>query len=119
MVDQDTGSDGAPPIVEKPGKASKRLHKATFARDKRNPGGYLIRVEGPTATAFAGRSVPVTRQDGTESMEILTVAVWAGIDTGTPAGNGRPARPATGQPVALYHFEAHERDEAAEADLPF
>lgn len=98
--------------------APKRLHKATFARDKRNPGGYLIRVEGPTAAAFAGREVPVTRQDGTESMEKLTVAVWAGIDEGQPASNGRPARAATGKPVALYHFEARERDDATD-DLPF
>lgn len=98
--------------------AGKRLHKATFARDKRNPGSYLIRVEGPTAAAFAGRTVPVTRQDNSESMEKLTVAVWAGIDEGSPARDGKPARPATGTPVALYHFEARERDDATD-DLPF
>lgn len=97
----------------------KRLHKATFARDKRNPGGYLIRVEGPNAAAFAGRSVPVERMDGSESIEELTVAVWSGIDEGTPASNGRVARPATGKPVALYHFVARERDDAAADALPF
>lgn len=109
--DSEPKAPAAPPVEG-------RLHKATFARDKKNPGQYLIRVEGPNAAAFAGRYVPVTRQDGSESMEKLTVAVWAGIDEGQPASNGRPARPATGKPVALYHFEAREREDAAD-DLPF
>lgn len=85
----------------------KRSHKATFARDKRNPGSYLIRVEGPHASAFAGRQVPVTRKDDSESVETLTVAVWAGIDQ----ENGRP--------VALYRFEPRERDDDAADALPF
>lgn len=84
----------------------KRLHHATFARDKKNPGGYLVRVEGPTAAAFAGRDVPVTRKDQSESVETLTVAVWAGIDE------------ESGKPVALYRFEAKPRDDAND-DLPF
>jgi hypothetical protein len=96
-----------------------RLHKATFARDKRNPGKYLIRVVGPTAAAFAGRTVPVTRQDNSESMEKLTVAVWSGIDEGMPASNGRPATKGTGLPVALYAFEAREREDTPTDDLPF
>jgi hypothetical protein len=86
---------------------AKRLHKATYATDKRNPGGYLIRVQGPNATAFAGREVPVTRKDNSESVEKLTVAIWAGIDD------------ETAQPVALYRFESKPRDERAEDDLPF
>lgn len=85
-----------------------RLHKATFARDKRNPGGYLIRVIGPTAAAFEGREVPVTRKDDSETMEKLLAPVWAGTDE------------ETGRPVALYRFEARARDEDAEqVDLPF
>lgn len=99
MAKADATTD-APPKAE-------RLHKATFARDKRNPGGYLIRVEGPTAAAFAGRTIPVTRRDDTESMEKLDIAVWAGIDD------------ESGKPVALYRFEAREREEAAADDLPF
>ena len=43
-------------------EAPKRSHKATYARDKRK-GGYLIRVIGPNAAAFAGREVPVIRKD--------------------------------------------------------
>lgn len=87
--------------------SSGRLHKATFATDKRNPGGYLIRIIGPTAAAFAGREVPVTRKDDTESVEKLTTCIWAGMDE------------ETGRPVALYRFESRPRDEDAEADLPF
>lgn len=83
-----------------------RLHKATYARDKRNPGKYLVRVEGPTAAAFAGRVVPVERMDNSESLEKLTVAVWAGVDDKSQ------------KPVALYHFEQRERDKEPDA-LPF
>lgn len=86
--------------------AKGRLHKATFATDKRNPGGYLIRVAGPTASAFAGREVPVTRKDNSESMETLETCVWAGRDE------------ETGTPVALYRFVAKPREEAHD-DLPF
>lgn len=82
-----------------------RLHKATYARDRQNPGGYLIRVVGPTAAAFAGRTVPVTRKDDSESLERLTVAVWAGIDNDS------------GRPVALYHFEQKPRE--VDTELPF
>lgn len=98
------------PDTKEPAKIApkgERQHKATFARDKRNPGGYLIRVEGPHAAAFAGRQVPVTRRDDTESVETLDVAVWAGIDD------------ESGKPVALYRFIARERDDAAQDSLPF
>lgn len=85
-----------------------RLHRATYARDKRNPGGYLVRVIGPTAAAFEGREVPVTRKDDSESVEKLLSPVWAGTDE------------ETGRPVALYRFEAKPRDvEAETVDLPF
>lgn len=90
---------------EKPAKG--RLHRATFARDKHKPGGYLIRVEGPTAASFAGRDVPVTRMDNSESIETLGVAVWAGVDENTH------------NPVALYRFVAKPRDDTAEDALPF
>lgn len=76
----------------------KRSHKATYARDKRK-GGYLIRVAGPHAEKFAGRTVPVTRKDDTESEEKLLALLWHGKDE------------ETGVPVALYSFEARPRDE--------
>lgn len=86
---------------------AKRLHKATFATDKRNPGGYLVRVQGPTAAAFAGREVPVTRKDNSESTERLTSCIWAGVDD------------ESGQPVALYRFESRPREDEAADNLPF
>lgn len=76
----------------------KRQHRATFARDKR-AGGYMIRVEGPMANRFEGREVPVTRRDNSESVEKLTNLVWSGDDE------------ETGNPVALYKFEAKKKDE--------
>lgn len=82
----------------------KRQHKATYARDKRK-GGYMVRVEGPYAHRFAGRKVPVTRKDNSETEETLTELVWAGTDNDS------------GKPVALYHFEATPRDELP--DVPF
>lgn len=96
------GEHAEPPIPPK----GERLHVATYARDKKNPGGYLIRIEGPTAAAFAGRKVPVVRKDHSESVETLTVCIWAGNDQ------------ETGKPVALYRFEQRERDDNAD-DLPF
>lgn len=86
---------------------AKRLHKATFASDKRKPGSYLVRVQGPTASAFSGREVPVTRKDNSESVETLAAVVWAGIDD------------ETGEPVALYRFVAKPREDDAADDLPF
>jgi hypothetical protein len=83
-----------------------RLHKATFATDKRNPGGYLVRVAGPTAAAFAGRDVPVTRKDDSESVEHLETCIWAGIDD------------ESGKPVALYRFTPRPRADEPE-DMPF
>jgi hypothetical protein len=86
---------------------TKRLHKATYARDKRNPGGYLIRVAGPTAARFADRVVPVTRKDDSESLETLTDCVWTGLDD------------ESGKPVALYHFVAKPREDETPDSLPF
>lgn len=82
----------------------KRLHKATYARDKRK-GGYLIRVAGPYPERFAGRDVPVTRRDGSESTETLDGLIWSGIDD------------ESGDRVALYSFKAHER--APETEVAF
>jgi hypothetical protein len=78
--------------------AKGRLHKATYATDKKK-GGYLIRVAGPTANGFAGREVPVNTRDGGEHMERLTRLIWSGVDTET-GGN-----------VALYAFESRPRDD--------
>lgn len=75
----------------------KRQHRATFSRDKKK-GGYIIRVEGPHAMAFAGREVPVTMKDGSEGIEKLTDLIWSGADN------------ETGKPVALYHFEPRPKE---------
>lgn len=85
---------------------SKRAHRATYARDKRK-GGYIIRVEGPNASRFAGREIPVTRRDGSESNEKLIGLLWTGLDDDS------------GNPVALYTFEARPADNQANDDLPF
>ena len=73
--------------------AAIRRHKATYARDKRK-GGYLIRVEGPSAEGFTGREVPVTLISGAEHAEKLEGMIWTGVDE------------KSGQKVALYRFEA-------------
>ena len=70
----------------------KRNHRATYARDKRK-GGYLIRVAGPNADMFAGRSVPVSLKNGSEQMEELEAVIWSGKDD------------ETGENVCLYKFK--------------
>jgi hypothetical protein len=82
------------------------IHVATFATDKRKPGKYNIRVIGPTAGVFSGRTVPVTHKDHSKSMEELTTCFWLGVDE------------ETGTPVALYHFVEKPREEKTE-ELPF
>jgi hypothetical protein len=81
-----------------PPPSSPRLHKATYASDKKK-GGYLVRVEGPNAGRFVGRAVPVVTMSGKESMEELVKLLWTGADENT------------GKPVALYTFKARPRDE--------
>lgn len=93
-------------MVEKSGTPAKREHKATYARDKRK-GGYLIRVIGPNAGKFAGREVPVTRMDDSESIEKLDALIWTGTDEDTS------------RPVALYSFIARPKDNVPEDTLPF
>lgn len=93
MADTETPQDAAP---SKPAKG--RLHKATYATDKRK-GGYLIRVEGPTASEFVGREVPVTMKNGDEHNEKLIRLIWSGIDN------------ESGKPVALYGFESKPRED--------
>lgn len=78
---------------------AKRLHKATYARDKKN-GGYLIRVEGPTSNAFSGKIVPVVKRDDSESSEALDSLIWTGKDS------------ETGKPVSLYSFTQKPRENA-------
>lgn len=85
--------------------AKERAHKATYATDKKK-GGYLVRVQGPMAERFAGREVPVTRRNGEEGHEKLTKLLWTGKDEDS------------GQPVALYTFEAKPRD-TAEVEVEF
>lgn len=83
---------------------SKRLHKATYATDKRN-GGYLIRVQGPYPEMFAGREVPVTTKNGEEHPEKLVRLIWTGTDA------------ESGQRVSLYKFESKPRE--AQEEQPF
>ncbi len=94
-------------MAKEPGTG--RLHKATYARDKKK-GGYLVRVAGPTAGAFAGREVPVSMLDGTEHTEKLIRLIWTGIDTGEYGGKA-------GEPVSLYTFESHPREPEAAIDF--
>ena len=86
-------------------KKPERLHRATYARDRKK-GGYLVRVEGPYANAFAGREVPVTLKNGTENPEELDRLIWTGKDQ------------ESGKPIALYSFVPRPREENEE-DLPF
>lgn len=74
----------------------KRLHRATYATDKRK-GGYLIRVAGPHAGEFVGREVPVTLKNSDEQIEKLVKVLWSGKDT------------ESGENVALYSFAAKPR----------
>ncbi|MDE2021223.1 MAG: hypothetical protein KGJ13_12880, partial [Patescibacteria group bacterium] len=76
---------------------TERKHKAGYARDKIK-GGYIIRVQGPNAASFAGRRIPVTSKDGSETVEQLTDLIWSGTDDGAVSGYKGPC--------ALYHFEA-------------
>lgn len=74
-----------------PNNPAKRKHKATYAADKKK-GGWMIRVQGPNAGAFAGKEVPVTMRNESEHTEKLDRLVWSGIDDETK------------QPVSLYTF---------------
>lgn len=94
-----------PMAKEQQEKKNGRQHKATYARDQRK-GGYIIRVEGPNANRFAGRTVPVTRKDGSEDEEKLLNLLWSGNDQ------------ESGKPVALYEFEPKPRNENYD-DIPF
>jgi hypothetical protein len=82
-----------------------RQHRATYARNKKK-GGYLIRVEGPHAAQFAGRIVPVTKKDGSESEEEIAELLWTGTDD------------TTAKPVALYTFVAKPKDDMDD-EIPF
>lgn len=95
---------------DKKGNVKKRSHKATYTTDKKK-GGYLVRVIGPQAAHFAGRTVPVTRRDDSENEEMLDRLLWSGVDTGTEA------QPGTGLPVALYAFKPKPRKE--DDEVPF
>jgi hypothetical protein len=88
---------------------TKTQHIATYASDKRK-GGYMVRIVGPHANAFAGREVPITRRDGTASKEILERLTWSGPDTDK---EGNP----TGKNAALYTFKAKPRNE--DDEIPF
>ena len=65
----------APPLPSKDG----RKHRATFAKDKVK-GGYLIRVIGPHASKMAGRWLPVTKLDNSETMEFAIDLITSGPD---------------------------------------
>jgi len=82
-------------------KQAKREHRATYSTDKKK-GGYIIRVEGPQASAFVGRDVPVTTKAGDEHTEKLIRLIWSGTDQ------------ESGKPVALYAFESKPRDKKDE-----
>lgn len=79
-----------------------RTHRATFASDNR-AGGYMVRVEGPSAKLFAKREVPVTRYDGTETVVKLDKLIWEGPDA------------ESGRPVALYKFVKNPAEKKRES----
>ncbi len=86
---------------------TKTKHKATYARDKKNIGHYLIRVEGPHASKFEGRVVPVLLKNGEMQEETLDTPVWAGIDDKTK------------KPICLYKFVAKPKEEAEDDEFEF
>lgn len=81
-----------------------RLHYACYASDKRN-GGWNVRVSGPAANTFAGKSVPVEQKNGSENVEELDRLLWSGPDQ------------ETGELVGLYSFKPKPRDK--EDEIPF
>lgn len=96
LSSQDIATLDAHDIATPVKQGTKRLHKATFASDKKN-GGYLIRVQGPTPNVFAGKIVPVVKMNDDESAEALERLVWFGKDA------------ESGIPVALYTFTQKPR----------
>jgi len=48
---------------------AKRTHKASYATDKKK-GGYLIRVVGPYAERFAGRTLSIVNREVTTGISI-------------------------------------------------
>jgi len=94
-----------PPLPSKDG----RKHRATYAKKKdenKNPmPGYNLRIEGPHAKEFSRKWVPVTRVDGTESMEFAMMKLWDGKDEDT------------GQNVALFTMWKKPKEVADE--IPF
>lgn len=76
---------------------SKRIHKASYAKDKKK-GGYLIRVQGPNSNMFAGREVPVSMKSGDEQLETLGSLIWTGKDQDS------------GENVTLYSFVAKPKE---------
>ena len=56
--------------------ATKRDHIAKFARLKN--GSWGVRVTGPHAEVFAGRTVPVTKRSGEEVSMTLSKMLWTG-----------------------------------------
>lgn len=99
-------------------KGNGRQHKATFAKDNRNPGKYNVRIEGPNAGKFSMREVPVTMRDGTEKTVKVLDCFWSEAHSERTDDEGNiiePARP--GIMVALYHFKPEPRQEEPEAEF--
>jgi hypothetical protein len=87
-------------------------HRATYARDKKNPGQYLIRISGPYPERFEDKIVPVfSMQDKAYHAEQLRRAVWKGTENTAEYGG------TVGEPVCLYHFDSAPKTVAD--DLPF
>lgn len=99
-------------------KSNGRAHKATFAKDNRNPGKYNIRIEGPSAGKFSTREVPVVMKNGDEKMVKLLDCFWCEPHSERTDDEGNvieAARP--GVMVALYHFKPEQKQ--AEPDVDF
>lgn len=90
----------------------KPQHKASYARDKQT-GRWNVRVTGPHANRFAGRTIPVTKNNDNEpSMETLVAVLWSGPDKDPQSGEP------TGKMAAIYSFEPKPKDEQAD-EIPF
>lgn len=77
---------------------TKPQHKASFAADKKNPGEWLVRVIGPAPDKFAGKTIPVSKKDGTTSATKLGRLIWTGTF------------PDADEPVALYAIQPELSD---------
>ena len=86
-----------------------RSHSASYSKIRGEPFKWYVRVVGPHAEKFSGRTVPVTTKGGADHDEDLARMIWNGTDR------------RTGENVALYEFIAKPKADVAALDdvIPF